>query len=330
MVSRAYNTVVRQLGDLEEFEQETGRELKQREEEPKKQALDPETAVATTGPVVPPAPAPAKELTSDEVYNNAMSELSLLTGPGGGNQVRNYKEIQKLLRKVKSQIRREQAKGLSLDEQTSQSDSLGKLRALRKKLETLLSNAETIKDEEGKEIKKISADAIEASIDSAPDVADDGPTVDPIRVVGKMPRKRRRVSSLARKARIQRKLNNRLGLTMNKIQAAVGAEETGKYDRETYREILDFQKENLPPTRKTKRGKIVNNHDGLVGPVTLAKLKSKFSDWASVGQSRDKKPSTPGISTKLDKTLKVGNKESWIKPLKLETKRLPQKQNLRD
>jgi peptidoglycan hydrolase-like protein with peptidoglycan-binding domain len=116
--------------------------------------------------------------------------------------------------------------------------------------------------------------------------------------------KRRRVGSLARKARIQRRLNNRLGLTMNKIQAAVGAEETGKYDRETYREILDFQKANLPKTNKKGQ----KNWDGLVGPVTLAKLKSKFSDWASVGQARDERPSTPGISTKLDKTLKVGDK----------------------
>lgn len=108
----------------------------------------------------------------------------------------------------------------------------------------------------------------EPGLDPADGVADLGPPVVP--ADGKKT-KRRRVGSLARKARIQRRLNTKIGRSMEQVQAAVGAEETGRYDRDTYNKIVAWQKANLPATR-ISRGKKVSNYDGLVGPVTFRKM----------------------------------------------------------
>jgi hypothetical protein len=108
----------------------------------------------------------------------------------------------------------------------------------------------------------------EPGLDPADGVADLRPPVVP--ADGKKT-KRRRVGSLARKARIQRRLNTKIGRSMEQVQAAVGAEETGKYDRDTYKKIVAWQKANLPPTR-ISRGKKISNYDGLVGPVTFRKM----------------------------------------------------------
>ena len=108
----------------------------------------------------------------------------------------------------------------------------------------------------------------EPGLDPADGVADLRPPVVP--ADGKKT-KRRRVGSLARKARIQRRLNTKIGRSMEQVQAAVGAEETGRYDRDTYNKIVAWQKANLPATR-ISRGKRISNYDGLVGPVTFRKM----------------------------------------------------------
>lgn len=134
-------------------------------------------------------------------------------------------------------------------------------------------------------------------LDPALGVADVAPpavaaTSDAVPVAGVTARVKRGGGSLARKARIQQKLNTKIGKSMEDIQAAVGARQTGKYDRDTYNKIVAWQKANLPATRTSRvTGKPVSNYDGLVGSVTFRKMMDQSVDALKKSGTRLLEPS---------------------------------------
>mgnify|MGYP003121153503 CR=1 FL=1 len=104
--------------------------------------------------------------------------------------------------------------------------------------------------------------------------------------------RRRKVSFLVRKARVQQRLNKKIGKSTKDVQQAVSAKQTGKYDRQTYDKILGLQKK-LFPNKKEE-------HDGLFGPKTLSAINAKGK---TSGKAEKSKASAADLAD-----FKIGNK----------------------
>lgn len=104
--------------------------------------------------------------------------------------------------------------------------------------------------------------------------------------------RRKKVSFLVRKARVQQRLNKKIGKSMKDVQQAVAAKQTGKYDRQTYDKILGLQKLLFPKTP--------DEHDGLFGPKTLSAINAKGK---ASGKAEKPKASAADLAD-----FKIGNK----------------------
>jgi hypothetical protein len=104
--------------------------------------------------------------------------------------------------------------------------------------------------------------------------------------------RRKKVSFLVRKARIQRRLNKKIGMSMEDVQKAVGAKPSKKYDRQTYDAILGLQKKLFPKTP--------DEHDGSFGPKTLSAMNAKGK---TSGKAEKPKASAADLAD-----FKIGNK----------------------
>ena len=107
--------------------------------------------------------------------------------------------------------------------------------------------------------------------------------------------RRKKVSFLVRKARVQQRLNKKIGKSMKDVQKAVAAKQTGKYDRQTYDTILGLQQKLFPKTP--------DEHDGLFGPKTLSAINAKGGTVKTPGKAEKPKASAADLAD-----FKVGNK----------------------